>query len=129
MKLNIKSCLVAGMFSLTMASCSLLGPIDDIHPENVLDDETVITDARSAEIAVNGIYEGWRAKSSIYNALFLRTGVMQSSSVSGARSFLTGDIQDDNVIVEETYIFLYYIINQANSVLAALDKDIKGLSE
>ena len=70
MKLNIKSCLVAGMFSLTMASCSLLGPIDDIHPENVLDDETVITDARSAEIAVNGIYEGWRAKSSIYNALF-----------------------------------------------------------
>ena len=43
MKLNIKSCLVAGMFSLTMASCSLLGPIDDIHPENVLDDETVIT--------------------------------------------------------------------------------------
>lgn len=45
MKLNIKSCLVAGMFSLTMASCSLLGPIDDIHPENVLDDETVITDA------------------------------------------------------------------------------------
>lgn len=28
MKLNIKSCLVAGMFSLTMASCSLLGPID-----------------------------------------------------------------------------------------------------
>ena len=37
MKLNIKSCLVAGMFSLTMASCSLLGPIDDIHPENVLD--------------------------------------------------------------------------------------------
>lgn len=129
MKLNIKSCLVAGMFSLTMASCSLLGPIDDIHPENVLDDETVITDARSAEIAVNGIYEGWRAKSSIYNALFLRTGVMQSSSVSGARSFLTGDIQDDNVIVEETYIFLYYIINQANSVLAALDKDLKGLSE
>lgn len=116
------------MLSLTFASCSLMGPIDDIHPENVLDDETVITDARSASIAVNGIYEGWRAKSSIYNAMFLRTGVMQSSSVSGAKSFMNGDIQDDNVIVEETYVYLYYIVNQANSVLKALDKDVKGLS-
>ncbi|MEJ8739793.1 MULTISPECIES: RagB/SusD family nutrient uptake outer membrane protein [unclassified Phocaeicola] len=129
MKINIRYCLMAGLLSFAMASCSLLGPIDDIHPENVLDDETVITDARSAAIAVNGIYEGWRAKSSIYNAMFLRTGVMQSSSVNGARSFINGDIQDNNVIVEETYIYLYYIINQANSVLTALDKDIKGLSK
>ena len=88
MKINIRYCLMAGLLSFAMASCSLLGPIDDIHPENVLDDETVITDARSAAIAVNGIYEGWRAKSSIYNAMFLRTGVMQSSSVNGARSFI-----------------------------------------
>lgn len=128
MKKYIKYCLMAGMFSFTFASCSLLGPIDDIHPENVLDDETVITDARSAAIAVNGIYDGWRSKSSIYNAMFLRTGVLQSSTVSGARSFMNGDIQDNNVIVEETYIYLYYIINQANSVLKALDKDVKGLS-
>lgn len=128
MKRYMKNYLLAGMLSLTFASCSLMGPIDDIHPENVLDDETVITDARSASIAVNGIYEGWRAKSSIYNAMFLRTGVMQSSSVSGAKSFMNGDIQDDNVIVEETYVYLYYIVNQANSVLKALDKDVKGLS-
>lgn len=128
MKRYMKNYLLTGMLSLTFASCSLMGPIDDIHPENVLDDETVITDARSASIAVNGIYEGWRAKSSIYNAMFLRTGVMQSSSVSGAKSFMNGDIQDDNVIVEETYVYLYYIVNQANSVLKALDKDVKGLS-
>ena len=65
-----------------------------------------------AEIAVNGIYEGWRAKSSIYNALFLRTGVMQSSSVSGARSFLTGDIQDDNVICGRN-LYLLVLHNQS----------------
>ena len=73
MKLNIKSCLVAGMFFLTKGSCSLRGPIGDIYPQNVLGGETVINESRSGEIAVNGISASWRATSSIYNALFLRT--------------------------------------------------------
>ena len=128
MKLNIKSCLVAGMFSLTMASCSLLGPIDDIHPENVLDDETVITDARSAEIAVMVSMKVESEKFYLQCIVFAYRSYAKLEC-KWCQKLLTGDIQDDNVIVEETYIFLYYIINQANSVLAALDKDIKGLSE
>lgn len=130
MDMKIKSCLAVSILTFGLSSCSLMGPIDDIHPEYVLDDENVITDASSAAQAVGGIYEGWRDKSTIYNALFVRTGALSNSNVGGASAFLTGDIKDDNIVVEETYTALYYVVNEANSVLKALEKTgIKGLPE
>lgn len=123
---------ILGMIGLCcMNGCSLMGPIDELKPEYVLDDGTLITDAASAEIAVGGIYASWRNYSGICNAMFMRSGVLKSSSVNGAASFASGSILDDNFVVSETYTQLYYVVNQANSVLAALQdgRSIRGLSE
>lgn len=46
----------ATILLLGFTSCDLIGNIDDIKQENVLTDQTLITDAQSAEAAVNGVY-------------------------------------------------------------------------
>ena len=45
----------------TLFSCDLMDSIDNIQPEYQLEEGNYITTPKSAEQALNGIYQGWRA--------------------------------------------------------------------
>ena len=49
-----RNILLTLLVSLTLSSCNLLGPVDDIQPDFVLTDDDVITDSNSAEYLLNG---------------------------------------------------------------------------
>lgn len=114
--------------SVAVQSCNLLGSIDDIKPEHVVDDETVIVDASTAQMALNGIYSSMRT----YNLCIFRThlslwaGTYGSSNVSGASEFLgngknESSIKEDNYPVENVYKSYYYVINTVNSFISNLN--------
>lgn len=44
--------------ALALTACELVGSLDKIEPEHKLTDNNVITDAKSAEAALNGVYLG-----------------------------------------------------------------------
>ena len=46
--------------ALALTACELVGSLDKIEPEHKLTDNNVITDAKSAEAALNGVYLSWR---------------------------------------------------------------------
>lgn len=113
----------------TIQSCDLLGSIDEIKPEHVVDDETVIIDAGTAQIALNGVYASLRS----YEVGIFRTcmcvwaGTFNNANVSGGREFLGNSknetsIKVENVGVENVYRGYYYVINSANSFIANLNK-------
>ena len=57
--------------ALTFTSCDLIGSIDDMEPDHVVTDLNYITDAASAQTALNGVYASWRSTGVSY----LRYGI------------------------------------------------------
>lgn len=115
-----------------LASCNMLGSIDDIKPENVLTDDNVITDANSAEMACGGIYKAWKTFSiaSIRAGMFCLTGSLNNNNIAGGQEFVTNELRDDNTLVSGYYQNLYNVINHATSLIANLkDADPSGLPE
>ncbi len=113
----------------TIQSCDLLGSIDEIKPEHVVDDETAIIDAGTAQIALNGVYGSLRS----FDVCIFRTcmcvwaGTFNNANVSGGREFLGNSknetaITVDNVGAQNVYRGYYYVINSANSFIANLNK-------
>ncbi len=119
-------------------SCSLMGSIDDIQPEHVVDDDTVIVDAETAEFALNGVYASLRTFEigTFRSCMSLWANSIASSSVAGAGEF-KGDSQNrssikiENSAVEGLYRGCYLVINTANSFIANLEKnspsDLSGM--
>lgn len=130
MKMRYK--ILAGVLSLGLASCSMLGSLDDLEIEYVQTDDTVISDAASAENLLAGVYVGWKTfgVSSFFANQSLRSGANLTSGVMGANEFEINTIQDNNMAIEAFYPGLYLIINNANSFIAALQRtEPAGLSE
>lgn len=113
-------------------SCQLMGSLDEIQPEYVLTDETLITDATSAENAINGVYVIWK-EYSICTARDVQFGLTQTVNTSGAYGgdeFLINNVTDENYVTAGYYPCLYKVVNMASSVIANIgDKEIKGLSD
>lgn len=117
------------LISVVIQSCELLGSIDEIKPEHVVDDETVITDATTAQIALNGIYGSLRNSFDIgvfRCCMSVWAGTYGKSNTAGADQFLGNEnnkssIKIDNYAVENVYRSYYYVLNEINSFLTNLD--------
>ena len=118
-----RNILLTLLVSLTLSSCNLLGPVDDIQPDFVLTDDDVITDSNSAEYLLNGIYSRYRERSlaSMRNGMFILTGTLNNTTVAeGATNFRENNLRPQNNTVLNYYTGLYAIINQSNSLIANL---------
>lgn len=117
------------LVSVVIQSCELLGSIDEIKPEHVVDDETVITDAATAQIALNGIYASLRSSYDVgifRSCMSVWAATCGKTNTAGANEFLGNSenktsIKIDNYAVENVYRGYYYIINEVNSFLANLE--------
>ena len=118
-----RNIILTALLGLSLSACNLLGPVDDIQPDYVLTDEDVITDANSAEYLLNGVYSLYRESgmSSIRNGMFILTGTLYNTTTAeGATNFRENTLRVHNNTVLNYYRTLYTIINQANSLTAAL---------
>ena len=117
--------------ALTFTSCDLIGSIDDMEPDHVVTDLNYITDAASAQTALNGVYASWRSAGVSY----LRYGIASmahtqtQAMVMGADEFAAENIETNNSNVETAYTAYYNVINAANTFLVHVNKNIPGLSE
>ncbi len=128
-RLSVLTLLSATAFAFT--SCDLIGSIDDIKPDYVVTDENYITDASSAQTALNGVYASWRSTGVSY----LRYGIASmartemQAMVMGASEFASENIETNNSNVESAYTAYYNVINTANTFLVHINNTIPGLSE
>ena len=130
--MQIKHLIYTLLAGVSFSACNLLGPVDDIHPDYVLTDDNVITDANSAEYLLNGIYQYYRQRefASLRPAMFILTGTLLNSDVEGSTNFANNDVRIENNAVLNYYTVLYSIINQANSLIVQLEnKRPQGLSD
>lgn len=117
--------------ALTFTSCDLIGSIDDMEPDHVVTDLNYITDAASAQTALNGVYASWRSTGVSY----LRYGIASmahtqtQAMVMGADEFAAENIQTNNSNVETAYTAYYNVINTANTFLVHVNKQIPGMTE
>lgn len=117
--------------ALTFTSCDLIGSIDDMEPDYVVTDLNYITDAASAQTALNGVYASWRSTGVSY----LRYGIASmahtqtQAMVMGADEFAAENIQTNNSNVETAYTAYYNVINAANTFLVHINKQIPGMTE
>lgn len=117
--------------ALTFTSCDLIGSIDDMEPDHVVTDLNYITNAASAQTALNGVYASWRSTGVSY----LRYGIASmahtqtQAMVMGVDEFAAENIQTNNSNVETAYTAYYNVINAANTFLVHVSKNIPGLSE
>lgn len=116
----------------SVASCDLLGPIDDIEPQYKLTDETVITDLKSAESNLNGVYSSWNNVRIAWfrHYLDLLTGTEAEMRILGIEGFSDNNVLTSNEGVEYNYEALYKVINNATSFICNLtvNQKVKGLS-
>lgn len=122
MKLRYK--ILASLLTVGLASCSMLGSLDDLEIEYVQTDETVISDAASAENLLAGIYTGWKTfgVSTFFANQAVRAGVMPFSQIIGSEEFRINVLEETNESLENFYTGMYFIINNANSFISALSK-------
>lgn len=122
MKLRYK--ILASLLTVGLASCSMLGSLDDLEIEYVQTDDTVISDAASAENLLAGIYTGWKTfgVSTFFANQTVRAGVMPFSQIVGSEEFEINILEETNQSLENFYTGMYFIINNANSFIAALEK-------
>lgn len=117
--------------ALTLTSCDLIGSLDGIEPEHVVTDDNYITDAASAQTALNGVYASWRSTGVSY----LRYGMSSMAHtqtmamVMGADEFAAENIETNNSNVESAYTAYYNVINTANTFLVHINKQIPGMTE
>ena len=114
------------------SSCEVIGSINGIKPEGVVTDETLISDAPSANVALAGVYKSWRSYDiSIFRNLtnlFTKTQIF--TTIMGEQSFRFNDVLIDNQPLEKYYTSLYYVVNSANTFIANLEgKNIVGISQ
>lgn len=129
--MQIKNILFTAILGLSATSCNLLGPVSDIEPDYVLTDENVITNAQSAEYLLNGIYTTYRTRefSASRTAMLLMSGTLKDSDVDGSANFARNEVRIENITVQQYYTSLYFIINQANSLISGLaNTNPQGLS-
>ena len=117
--------------ALTFTSCDLIGSIDDMEPDYVVTDLNYITDATSAQTALNGVYASWRSTGVSY----LRYGIASmahtqtQAMVMGVDEFAAENIQTNNSNVETAYTAYNNVINTANTFLVHINKQIPGMTE
>ena len=117
--------------ALILSSCDLIGSVDDINPDHVVTDDNYITDAASAQTALNGVYASWRSMGVSYlrYGMFSMAHTETQAMVMGVDEFAQENIETNNSNVEAAYTAYYNVINTANTFLVHINKNISGLSD
>lgn len=116
-----------------MAGCELMGDLNKMEPPFKMTDKNVITDAKSAESALNGIYESYRGHGLKLMVQYFNVLVGNQKNIyiqDDMDQFKENVIKIDNWAVGEYYPALYLIVNNATSFLYNMEqnKQVKGLS-
>ena len=122
MKLKYIFSLLIGI--VAFSACDLMNNIDEIQPQYQLDEENYITTPKSAEQALNGVYQGWRAwgiSPFRVHVSVLSGGLTANLGVSGIEGFSTNEVVENNIAVQDFYSANYAIINAANYLIEALE--------
>lgn len=102
-----------------LASCDLTGNINDIKPQNQLDESTLIRDANSANLALRGVYEMWRAGGLSMitpNMGLLSDALTAGGTISDASVFSQNAVKPETNTIASYYTALYAIVNYAGLV-------------
>lgn len=117
---------IVGIFigTVLLSACDLMNNIDEIKPQNRLDEENYVTTPKGAEQALNGIYQGWRSNNISpfrLNLSVLAGSLSASSGVEGIQGCEDNAVKVDNVAIGQSYSALYSIINSSNYLMEALE--------
>lgn len=123
--MKIKQYIAIAFLSVALFGCDMIGAIDDIELENVLTDDELITDNRSANTALNGLYASWSHIDVGWftNHLSFRSRTIKPMGVIGASGFSTNEVKVENSMISRNYAILYRVVNMANSVISQLEED------
>lgn len=105
-----------------LASCDLVGNINDIKPEYQLEESMLIRDENSANLALRGVYELWRATgvTLISPAMGMLSGALEGNGID-AGAFTKNDVKPETGSVADYYTALYRIVNYADVVMEQLE--------
>lgn len=112
------------IFAATVTSCDLMGDIDNIRPEYQLEEDNYVTNAKSAEQALRGVYQDWRAWRICESRLHISVmagSIKSTGGVDGITGFSTNSVVPDNTAIADLYSELYTTINAANYLIEALE--------
>lgn len=95
-----------------LASCDLMGKIDDITPQHQLARENVVSDGESAENLVRNVYLQWRKNdiTSLRPAMSFLAGsleVLPNNYFEGGKEFELNGVLPDNDVLAGLYTALY----------------------
>lgn len=123
--MKIKQYIAIAFLSVALFGCDMIGAIDDIELENVLTDAELITDNRSANTALNGLYASWNHIDVGWftNHLSFRSRTINPMGVIGADGFSTNEVKPENSMIARNYTILYRVVNMANTVISQLEED------
>ncbi|MCB6972878.1 MULTISPECIES: RagB/SusD family nutrient uptake outer membrane protein [Butyricimonas] len=109
---------------LGLASCDLTGDIDNIKPYYQLDESSLIRDAKSADLALRGVYELWRSSdiSMITPNMGLLAGSLTASSLTDRAVFSDNTVKPESETIAKYYKGLYAIVNYASLVGEQLEE-------
>lgn len=133
MTTKVKQLLLIPVLLVGMAACELIGDLDKMVPPNKMVEKNAVTDAKSAEALLNGVYVSWRTDNigTMRHLLNGLTGTWDKTPHMGGDEFILNDVKIDNTFNQYYYSSVYLVVNEATSFLHILDqkKDVKGLSE
>lgn len=117
-------------FMLSIASCDIIGSLDEIEPLNKLEEDQAFTSTAKVEAALNGVYATWRKASGQY-----LPGNMMALSGNYDRKYSTAfdenNVDYANNDINNIYIGYYELIQRANFLIEALQSDqpIEGMDD
>lgn len=105
-----------------LASCDLVGNINDIKPEYQLEENMLIRDEKSANLALRGVYELWRDKgvTLISPVMGMLSGALEGNGTN-AGAFTKNDVKPETSSIADYYTALYRIVNYADVVMEQLE--------
>ena len=126
---NMIACLVLSV----LASCDLTPRLDDYEPLYSLPAEEAIDGEPAAELALSGIYSGFRQLSSgngnpqIYIFPDMMSGYTQPSAYNNTEQQVMGWVNNNPIVTGSTvqlgvYTRMYDVVNRANWLIASLEK-------
>lgn len=122
--MKIKYILGVFVFAATISSCDLMDGIDNIKPYHQLEEENYVTNAKSAEQALRGVYQNWRAWDICASRLHISVmagSIRTTGGISGITGFSTNSVEPENTTITDLYSKLYMVTNAANYLIEALE--------
>ncbi|RAV28952.1 RagB/SusD family nutrient uptake outer membrane protein [Sinomicrobium soli] len=123
---------VTGTLIMSLSSCELAKDLDDYEPNYALDADKAIVDEASAELALAGVYSGFRQRSSsggipeIYLVPSLMSGSMINNSLFNNTAEVLGYVNNNPIAIGATsglgvYTCMYDIVNRCNWLIEKVE--------